>query len=82
VKEDGELSDREMQANKPVEKKKSMTNEQVMSMIDEFQKQLDSLESHFNLAKQDNSKLFPLIDVDGIISFETKVNFLTEFFEH
>jgi len=59
-----------------------MTNEQVMSMIDEFQKQLDSLESHFNLGKQDNSKLFPLTNVDGLISFETKVNFLTEFFEH
>ena len=64
-----------------VEKKK-LKKEEIEHMLSNFNSQLDSLCSHFDIKITDEDlKICPNTNIDHLLSFETKVNFVCEFFE-
>ena len=61
---------------------KKVTQENIVQMLKEFNAQLDALCSHFDIKiTEEDMKICPLANVDHLLSFETKVGYVTEFFE-
>ena len=51
-------------------------------MIEQLNAQLDALCNHFDIKiTEEDLKICPLANVDHLLSFDTKVGFVTEFFE-
>jgi len=61
---------------------KKLSKEQIEQMLSNFNAQLDSLCSHFDIKITDEDmKICPNTNIDHLLSFETKVNYVCEFFE-
>jgi len=63
-----------------------MTVADIKTDLEEFNKKLDQLEKAYNIPKipetADDDAILVNPHVDGLISFETKVMFLNNYFEH
>lgn len=64
------------------EGKKQLKHEDLLQMIAQFNAQLDNLCTFFDVKITDEDmKICPNANIDHLLSFETKVNYVCEFFE-
>lgn len=64
------------------EDRKKMGIADVMQMLDTFNSQLDAICAHYSITlTEEDMKICPLASVDHLLSFDTKVAYVSEFFE-
>lgn len=72
------------QQTAPVPAKKTISAKEIMNDLEEWNKKLDSIERAFNIprpSEQNPDAILANVYIDSLISFETKVMYLTNYFE-